>query len=47
MFVAFKNLMLLFSPIENLQGYFEKFGEITDCVIMTDPVTKRPRLATS
>lgn len=28
---------------ENLQGYFEKFGEITDCVIMTDPVTKRPR----
>ncbi|EDO33389.1 predicted protein, partial [Nematostella vectensis] len=26
-----------------LQGYFEKYGEVTDCVLMTDPVTKRSR----
>lgn len=26
---------------EGLQEHFEKWGEITDCVVMTDPKTKR------
>ncbi|XP_048583374.1 DAZ-associated protein 1 [Nematostella vectensis] len=28
---------------EGLHQYFENFGEVTDCVLMTDPTTKRSR----
>ncbi|EDV22471.1 uncharacterized protein TRIADDRAFT_28865 [Trichoplax adhaerens] len=28
---------------EKLREYFEKYGEITECVIMHDPITKRSR----
>ena len=33
----------IFILAEGLKGYFEKFGVVEDCVIMVDPVTKRPR----
>lgn len=26
---------------EGLRGHFEQWGEIVDCVVMRDPVTKR------
>ena len=29
--------------IEGLSAYFEKFGKVKDAVIMTDPVTDKPR----
>ncbi|XP_031549001.1 heterogeneous nuclear ribonucleoproteins A2/B1-like [Actinia tenebrosa] len=28
---------------ESLQDYFEKFGQVTDCVLMTDPINKHSR----
>ena len=28
---------------EGLQAYFEKFGKVKDAVIMTDPITDKPR----
>ncbi len=28
---------------EGLKTHFEQFGAVEDCVIMVDPVTKRPR----
>lgn len=28
---------------DELRGYFEKFGTVTDCLIKTDPTTGRPR----
>lgn len=28
---------------EKLKAYFERFGKVDDCVIMMDPVTKKPR----
>ena len=33
-------------PVESLQAYFEKYGEITDSVIMVEGTNRRPRLAT-
>jgi len=29
--------------VEGLQAYFEKFGKVKDAVIMTDPITDKPR----
>lgn len=29
--------------VEGLQVYFEKFGKVKDAVIMTDPITDKPR----
>lgn len=29
--------------IEGLKAHFEKYGAVSDCVIMMDPITKRPR----
>lgn len=28
---------------ENLKNYFEQFGEVTECMIMKDAITKRSR----
>ena len=28
---------------EGMKGYFEKFGEVSDCVVMKDSTTSRPR----
>ena len=33
------------SLLESLKTYFQKFGEVSDSVIMLDPITKRPRYA--
>ena len=30
-------------PTENLLRHFAKFGEVTDAVIMVDPITAKPR----
>ncbi len=38
------NVTFLFSlPAEGLKGYFEQYGEVSDCVIMQDAMTKKPR----
>lgn len=30
-------------PTESLREYFSQFGEVTDAVIMVDPISTRPR----
>lgn len=30
-------------PTESLQGHFAQYGEVTDAVIMVDPVSGKPR----
>ena len=40
---SIKVIESIFLLAEGLRGHFEKYGEVTDCVIMVDPVTKRPR----
>ena len=36
-------LFLLFSSSESLSLYFSRYGEITNCVIMYDKISGRPR----
>lgn len=33
----------VFCLLDSLQRYFEKYGEIKECVVMRDAVTKRSR----
>lgn len=35
--------IFVFRIAAGLKSYFEKWGEVSDCVIMQDPITKRPR----
>lgn len=37
-----KCIVFFFSP-EGLKEYFCKFGEVKECMVMRDPVTKRSR----
>lgn len=32
-----------FSFLENLKNYFTEFGEVAECMIMKDAITKRSR----
>lgn len=32
------------SPVEAMKNLFEKYGEVLECQIIQDPVTKRSRL---
>lgn len=36
-------LSILFCPSEGLKEYFCKYGEVKECMVMRDPVTKRSR----
>lgn len=31
------------SALENLKNYFTQFGEVSECMIMKDAITKRSR----
>lgn len=35
--------LFLFIDADSMRLYFEKFGEVEDCVVMKDPVTGRSR----
>ena len=37
-----KGMCILFLA-EGLKAHFEQYGVVDDCVIMVDPVTRRPR----
>ena len=37
------NLYAALSVVEALQAYFGQFGDISECMIMRDPVTRRSR----
>ena len=39
----FRSVITNFVTIESMRTYFEKFGEVDDCVVMKDPSTSRSR----
>lgn len=41
--VALNSLVSVPLITEGLQEYFKAFGEVTDCIVMHDPVSKRSR----
>ena len=43
LFVPHNCMLILFFISDSLQGYFSQFGEISDCIIMTNPDTGKSR----
>lgn len=41
--IALNSLVSVPLITEGLQEYFKAFGEVTDCIVMHDPVSKRSR----
>ena len=42
-FGAVKIVFVCIQNTENLRDYFSKFGEVKECMVMRDPITKRSR----
>ena len=36
-------LLFFYTSTESLKTYFSRFGELTDCMVMKDPVTNKSR----